>query len=142
MVQTWHPKHIRLDQKGLAKIFGTLEAQVMDIVWEKGCITVRQACNVLCKKRDFSFNTIMTIMNRLSDKGVLKKQVKDGVYCYEARLPKEKFIETVSIDVLSDLLKDSKIFSLAAFADVIEDLPEKQLDAFTRLLKKKIGSKK
>ena len=92
MAAEWQPKQIKLNEKGLAKILGEREAEVMDVVWKKNEVSVRDVCGELCEKREYSFNTIMTIMNRLTTKGLLKKEAKEGVYCYEAVLSRKDFI--------------------------------------------------
>lgn len=135
MVKTWQPKTVRIEQKGLAMLLGKLELQVMDVVWKKGCISVRQVCDDLCKKRDFSFNTIMTIMNRLTAKGLLVKSTKEGMYCYEASLPKEKFKQVVSQNILSHLLNDSQVFSIESFAKAMRNLSKTQMSRFTKMIK-------
>lgn len=107
----WQPKQIKLNKKGLAKILGEREAQVMDVVWEKEEVSVRDVCSELCKKREFSFNTIMTIMNRLTVKGLLAKRDKEGVFCYKAILDKKNFMMRSASDILSSIFQDKELFS-------------------------------
>ena len=121
---TWQPKQVKLDQKGMAKVLGEREAQVMDVVWKKKEASVRDVCGELCKKRDFSFNTIMTIMNRLTSKGLLTKRNKDGMFCYSAKMQKKDFMVKVASDILSSLFKDSQFFNKETVGEAVKGVPK------------------
>lgn len=54
-----------------------LEAQVMDAVWELGEATVRQVKEHLDPDRPMAYNTVLTVMRILREKGFLKTR-RDG----------------------------------------------------------------
>lgn len=129
------PKQFKLDSRGLGKILGTLEAKVMEVVWHRGSATVREMCDSVSDK-SLSFNTLMTIMNRLVEKNLLKKKNVDGSYSYYPACERQDFLASVSSDIARSLIKDPLIFSLAAFVETLEDDPEKMAE-----LKKLISKK-
>ncbi len=115
----FNPKKINLDQKGVSKVLGTLEADVMEAVWDGGELCVRAVVERMNGKKRYSFNTIMTVMNRLVEKGLLSKQAKDGSFAYTPRMGREEFLARVSKSVFSALLSDGATFQLAAFVEAL-----------------------
>jgi predicted transcriptional regulator len=64
---------------------GSLEADIMGFIWrEKKALTVRDVVVALAKKRQSAYTTVMTVMNRLVAKGILKRQPNGGHYTYQA----------------------------------------------------------
>ena len=108
-MKKWQPKNIKLDAKGLAKFLGERESEVMEIVWDKECVTVRDVCDTLCQRREYSFNTIMTIMNRLSAKGLLEKSQDDATFCYKATQVKKDLIKGAIKTVMLSLNGDNEL---------------------------------
>jgi predicted transcriptional regulator len=74
-------------RKQLEKLLGPLEADVMEAVWaRKGAATVRDILMILNKARseDLAYTTVMTVMARLADKGILRRIREGRGYLYEA----------------------------------------------------------
>jgi len=70
-----------------SKRFGPLEAEVIGAIWKaKEPLTVRQLLDALNRSRvpELAYTTVMTVMNRLVDKGVLKRERQGRGYAYEA----------------------------------------------------------
>ena len=123
MVKIFKPKNIRLDEQGMEKFLGELEAKIMECVWQNSRVTVREVRDTLASRaKDISFNAIMTIMNRLVEKGLLKKGQRQGIYSYEPLMSKQKFSRVMAKDIISSVLRDPILFSAASFSDVAKDL--------------------
>lgn len=74
----------------LSKVLGTLEAEVMRIVWaEDGPLTVRATMERLNRNRlpPLAYTTVMTVMSRLAGKGILTRELHGRGYRYEAAVP-------------------------------------------------------
>ncbi len=127
------PKQIKLDEHGLAKILGDLEARVMDAVWSEEGASVRLVCDRLKSERPLSFNTVMTIMNRLVEKGMLKKKMSDGQYAYLPVHTRQEFIDRVSSKILKSIMSDPQLFSMAAFVSSLGEDPAR-LNELRRLI--------
>lgn len=125
-MKKWQPKNIKLDAKGLAKFLGERESEVMDIVWDQGCVTVREVCDTLCEEREYSFNTIMTIMNRLSEKGLLSKSQDGATYCYTATQEKRSFIKHAIRTVLKSLMEDSDMKEVVKHEKIYKEVSMKE----------------
>lgn len=134
MSKKFSAKTIHLQETGVAKVLGELESRVMEYVWKNNTSTVREVCDYICKKyKCMSFNTVMTIMNRLVEKGILKKHRSDKVYIYEAVVTKNDFTNHIVSDMLSSVIKDSELFASANFNSISKHMSpavKKKLKAF------------
>jgi predicted transcriptional regulator len=68
-------------------LFGPLEANVMEVVWAAARpVTVRQVLEALNRTggRQLAYTTVMTVMTRLAEKGILRRDVQGRGYVYEA----------------------------------------------------------
>jgi predicted transcriptional regulator len=67
--------------------FAPLESQVMDTVWAAGePVSVREVLESLnaARSEPLAYTTVMTVMNRLATKGVLRRSGERRRYLYEA----------------------------------------------------------
>lgn len=116
-----------------SKFLGQLEKEVMDVVWASSePITVRTVFETIGKKRKIAYTTVMTIMGRLSKKGLLKQEVAGKTYHYEARYSKETFLTKLSRQILKNL---SANFGDAAIASFTQELDKIPVDKRSKLLK-------
>ena len=130
----FHPKNLRLDERGTSKVLGALEADVMDAVWERAEVSVRDVREALLPRKPYSFNTIMTIMNRLVEKGLLAKRRSGNAYAYRAKVEKEDFCRDVTRSVVNALVSDGKFFQVNAFAEALQECSEGDLAELRRIL--------
>ncbi len=99
----------RLNQEGLKKFLGDLECEIMEIVWLRSnpTITVREVYDVIKKERSVAYTTIMTTMNRLYEKDMLKLVGKIGLAnCFSPVMTKEKYIKSAVELMLKVINKD------------------------------------
>ena len=130
-------KQIKLDELGTSKVLGFLEAEVMDIVWSSPNTSVRSVCDELAKHKQYSFNTVMTIMNRLVEKNLLSKTLQNGMFVYAATASKEDFKKSITKSVLASLIHDRSVFHVAAFAEAVADLEPEAIEMLQDLIKNK-----
>ena len=60
------------------------QRDIMDIVWERGGVTVTEVRDQLATKRDVARNTVQTMIVRLEDKGWLKHREDGRTFIYSA----------------------------------------------------------
>jgi predicted transcriptional regulator len=68
-------------------ILGPLEAELMELVWKsEHPVTVREVSKQLNKGRqpELAYTTVMTVMARLAEKGVLDRRREGRGFVYEA----------------------------------------------------------
>jgi predicted transcriptional regulator len=112
--------------------FGELETAIMDVVWLTNPISVRDVLQKL--DRGCAYTTVMTVMQRLFDKGMLKRKLIENAYQYEPAMPKQQFVEQTvrkTVDQLCDGFGD---LALAHFVDALDDVDEKRLEKLRRKL--------
>ena len=86
---------------GLGKLMGDLEAEIMCIGWRKKRVSVREVYELLEKKQ--AYTTVMTIMGRLHEKGLLQKEAVGKAFIYTPTMPWEEFSNIVVTEILTGL---------------------------------------
>lgn len=76
----------------------------MAIIWDHPKITIKEVQNKLTDDSPINFNTVMTVMNRLTDKGHLQRRKAGRSYQYQATQSKEDFIEKQTKALTDDLI--------------------------------------
>lgn len=103
-------KKLNLQQSGLNHFFGPLEARIMDIIWSSESMTIKDVQTILNQENPISFNTVMTIMNRLIDKGhLIKKSSGKGrtrLTSYTPVQSKEQFLTEQTKAVTEGLIHE------------------------------------
>jgi len=85
---------------------GSLESEVMQVIWNKRRVTVRDILNILKNERAIAYTTVMTVMDHLYQKGFLEREKIKKSYYY---FPIIKRSDTVSISLsqlFTDLISD------------------------------------
>lgn len=114
----------------LEKILGPLEAEVMEAVWAADKpVTVREVLAGLNGKRgnQLAYTTVMTVMSRLAEKGILKRHQEGRGYVYESTAHDPAGI------AVREVLRDFGDAALAEFVDEARADP-KLLRRLERLL--------
>jgi len=121
------PKKINIGRRGLETFFGELEAKIMKQLWKQ------QPCSILCVKkglqgeREYNYNTVMTVLNRLVEKGLVKKRKKGNTTYYAPMQEKEEFMHSAAKAVLSTFFGKKAVFSVAQFTEALDDVSKSDL---------------
>lgn len=108
----------------------------MGVLWATSRpLSVREVRDRLADRgRELAYNTVMTVLVRLSDKGLLERNKREDMWHYAPTLSESDFRAQVSGEVLRSLLDLAPEATLAQLVDVLaEDEPE-ALDQLTRLI--------
>lgn len=124
------PVVFRPGEKGLRKVFGELEADVMEAIWRRGRATVQDVWTALREERELAYATVKTVMNRLADKGYLKRRALSRAHTFEPVMEREAFLRRVSDEVLEGLFVD---FGEPIRAHLVESLKARDLPGIERL---------
>lgn len=122
-------------KKGLRKILGDLEADVMEVVWERGRATVHDVHERLAADRELAYTTVMTVMSRLAEKGLLEKWKDGAAYVYVPAASKEEFTRRTVGTVLSELLDDFTAPVMSQFVDLVGD--DAAMEALAKAIEEK-----
>ncbi len=92
----------------------------MEAVWQiGGPVQIRQVWERLQTERRLSFNTVMTVMNRLAGKGLLVRQGFHPPYVYSAAMDRDSFLRQVLGDVISSLVDEYGPFAVSRFVETV-----------------------
>ena len=68
------------------------QLEIVNVVWDRGEVTVGEVWKTLARRRRISRNTVSTVITRLEEKGWLRHRVSEGAYLYSAAHPREKIL--------------------------------------------------
>ncbi len=86
---------------------------------------------------DHHYKTVMTVLNRLVDKGVLTRQRRSRAFVYVARQSRDVFLSRVSAAVMGGLVRDFGSLAVAQFVEALDELDPEQLDELERLVQER-----
>jgi len=129
------PRKINLEKQGLEAFFGELEAKIMRVLWEGRSCSINDVKKTLDAERNYSYNTVMTVLNRLAEKGVIRKRKKGNTTWYAPVQGRDEFLKSTAKAMLSVVFGRKAAIPPAAFAEALEGLPEKDLKVLKGLLK-------
>jgi len=66
------------------------QLEIMNVVWEKGEVSVSEIWEILGAKRPLARNTVQTMVTRLDEKGWIRHRAIGKTYLYSAVLSREK----------------------------------------------------
>ena len=95
------------DRPGIRKVLGDLEAEVMELIWERPVgqgLIVRAVHEMLYEKRRIAYTTVMSSMERLAKKKLLRVEKQDQAYVYYPTCTQQEFTARFVHRILEDLL--------------------------------------
>ena len=122
-----------LRARGLRRVLGPLEADVMEALWRRGNATAREVMNELERNRPLAFNTVMTILKRLCDKGLIARSDK-GVAVFSPLLSRLQLLESITRDVSDSLVEEFGETAIVQFVDSVSRCDPELLDELRRIL--------
>jgi predicted transcriptional regulator len=117
---------------------GTLERQVIEVVWAGAEVTVRDVHARLDGK--VAYTTVMTTLDRLFRKGLLARTKRSRAFVYSALATREELDDIVASDVVSGLLAGEGAAPLPFLSNLVDAVGERDralLDELERLVKAK-----
>jgi predicted transcriptional regulator len=113
------------------------ELRLMDVIWEKGSATVAEVSEALPKKLDLAYNTVLTTMRILEDKGYVRhSKSKEGrAFIYKPLVSREDASRSAVRHLLGRFFGNSaEALVLNLLGD--DDITESELKRIQELLKK------
>lgn len=112
----------------LSEVLGPLEAEIMDVVWDSGVVTVRDVHRSLSSARSIAYTTVMTTLGRLTDKGLLRRIEDQPAHRYRAVVSREQYARSTVKSVVDWLLGHFPDPAVAYFIDRVEKADEDVID--------------
>jgi predicted transcriptional regulator len=122
-------KRFKYNEEGLSRFFGPLEAKIMDLFWESEQeeFSIKEMQKALETEKNSNFNTVMTVMNRLVEKNVLKKRVSGRVSLFSPIQSKEEFFDEQSKKLTENLLDEFGGVVISHMIDSLTDVDDSLL---------------
>ena len=112
------------------------ELRLMDVIWDKGRATVSEVAEALPKELDLAYNTVLTTLRILEDKGYLQhtKSKEGRAFVYRAVVSREQASRSAVRHLLRRFFGNS---AEALVLNLLEDekLGEEELTRVRELLK-------
>jgi predicted transcriptional regulator len=111
-----------------------LEAEVMDEVWRRDEVTVREVLEALnAGRKQRAYTTIMTIMSRLHEKGLLDRRRSGKTDVYRPVMSREEYLDVRAKREVDELVADYGELALAHFARQLQTLDPKRREQLRKL---------
>ena len=131
-------KNFKYDEVGLNRFFGPLEANIMEYLWDKDEQSIKAVQQSLELAKPINFNTVMTVMNRLVEKGILEKRSEGRLSLFRPVQSKAEFLEEQSKKLTENLLDEFGGAVISHMLDAMKDADQGLIEK----LEKKIQSLK
>lgn len=121
---------------GPEQVLGSLEARVLQVLWAHDQpLSVQEVLDDLHrgKGQRWAYNSAMTVLARLAEKGYLEREREGRAYRYLAIVSREQFATWQAGRAAGDLLEEFGDAAVAGFARELKDRPE-LLDVLRRIL--------
>jgi len=127
----------RSKKKGLNRLFGGIESEVMNLLWEKGPLKGKDVHEALRKKKETALTTILTVLDRLSKKGFVRKDRDAGLTIYSASVSRQEFEASVTSELVRSAYELSPDLAISAFSDIFSKMKSDELDRLAELIEEK-----
>jgi predicted transcriptional regulator len=112
----------------LSEVLGPLEAEIMDVVWDTGEVTVRDVHNTLNSDRPIAYTTVMTTLGRLTDKGLLRRIEDLPAHRYSPIVTRAQYADSTVKSVVDWLMRHFPDPAVAYFIDRVEEEDDQVID--------------
>ena len=130
---------------GYAGALGPLEQEILDVLWKRDSASGKDIFSEIKTKRPIALTTVLTVIERLCKKGLVKKVKGESVFLFAPAISRDEFARGVSSVVLKDMAGISTSGVFASFVDVLPGVSAAELEkllSVIELRKKELSGKK
>ena len=100
------------------------ELEILHLVWRDGPLTVRQVMEHLDRVRPRAYTSVMSLLNVMTEKGLLERQAEGRAFVYRAKVEREQTLGEMVADLLGRAFEGS---ATALVAHLLEQAsPDRQ----------------
>jgi len=140
MDEPLQPKWLRSTKGAPFTGIGSLEADILAVVWELDTTTVRQVYETLRERRQIAYTTVMTVMNNLVKKHLLTQDKSKIAYLYAPAIPGREVVDTVLHSVVDRLLLGQYNVAVSQLLDLDRELTPEQFEALRALARERFAA--
>ncbi|ADB16594.1 transcriptional repressor, CopY family [Pirellula staleyi DSM 6068] len=83
------------------------ELEVLKVIWNRGASTVREVMDVLNEERPRAYTSVMSLLNVMADKGLLRRIAQGRAFLYEAAVDRQSALQQMVGDLLGRVFEGS-----------------------------------
>jgi predicted transcriptional regulator len=121
-------------KKGMGPLSGELELPVMEILWDKGPLKGRDLYIEVRKQKGIAYTTALTVLDRLSRKGLVKKARDSGTILFSSGVSQEQYESEVAGSLIDQAFEVSPDLAVSAFADICSRMPDEEFARLGKLI--------
>jgi len=133
------PKWLRSTKGAPFTGIGSLEADILAVVWEKDRTTVRAVYETLRERRQIAYTTVMTVMNNLVKKHLLDQDKSNIAYVYTPAIPGREVAQTVLESVVQKLVAGRHDVAVSMLLGLEQDLTPEHYDELKDWVRRQYG---
>jgi len=140
MDESNRPKWLRSTKGAPFTGIGSLEADILAVVWDLGETTVRRVYEKLRERRQIAYTTVMTVMNNLVKKHLLTQDRTGIAYVYSPAIPGREVAQTVLRSVVDRLLRGQYNVAVSQLLKLDKELTPEQTDELRAWVRERFGA--
>jgi BlaI family penicillinase repressor len=109
------------------------ELEILKVLWDRGPLTVREVLTELNQSRVRAYTSVMSLMNIMTDKGLLERTPQGRAFLYRPTQEREETLGTLVQDLLGKAFEGSASSLVAHMLDQSQPSPA-ELDAIRKTL--------
>lgn len=109
----------------------------MEILWTKGAMKGKDLYEQIRRKRDIAYTTALTVLDRLSKKGLIKKDRKSGTILFTPAISRQAYESAVTESFVQKAFDVSPDLAVSAFADMFSKMSKEDLGKLEKLFEEK-----
>lgn len=125
------------NKKSMGSLSDELELPLMDVLWTKGPLKGRDLYEEIRLIKNIAYTTALTVLDRLSKKGFIKKDGRSGVILFSPRISKETYTSAITENLVQQAFKMSPDLAVSAFADLFSKMSGSDRTKLEDLLQEK-----
>lgn len=111
------------------------ELEVLQVLWESGALTVREVMERLNPDRPRAYTSVMSLLNVMSEKGLLTREPHGRAFRYRVAESKENTLGNLVNDLVSRAFDGSKSALVAQLLEGADPSPE-ELEEISKLIRR------
>ncbi len=117
-----------------SKQLSELEQEIMNIVWELETCSVRDVFAKVNQSKQLAYTTIATILQRLYEKGLVKRKEDHSVIFFSPKVSREIYSKNIVQSFIHKFVHSFGDTAIASFAESVDNLPKSKRAYFLKLL--------
>jgi len=101
-------------------IQGELQVQIMQVVWRTGGGTVEHVRSNLPPRYQGAYTTVQTVLNRLAERGLLKKDRRGAAIVYTAAIDEAEYVSQTLRRTLAGASSEARSHALASLLGAMD----------------------